>query len=218
MDWRHWKKGYGRIFRSAAESVGLPKWGRVIGLLIGQVLVAALLYVVLGATAFSASIGLRLLVASAPFLTFPVMFLWELAQAPAKAERELELATKSAASEGCFPDMTIRELFFHIDDRLTDEDFRWKAVRAEVMDALSLGRIRCWGRLRIAGAGRFGLSGPPLREISASTWLVGQFTMFFLEEGHEKVIHFEGIDANHCRVQYSDLQVNASQARAVWPR
>jgi hypothetical protein len=215
---KDWRSAYGPIWREATEAVGLGTRDRVLAALTIQGVIGFGIYVALGRSAWASAVGVRLVTAAAPFLAFPILFLWKLIGVPLR--RPADLGVAPALAGQALPDMTIRALFFHVDPDLVTEDSRWKAVRDEVMDALSVGRIQCWGRRRKStiGLGRtFQRTRSPLQEVPRETWRRGDLTMFFLEEGMEQVIHFDGKTDTGQTVHWSDLRMNRAQVEQVWP-
>jgi len=117
-----------------------------------------------------------------------------------------------------YPDMTIRDLFFHIDPHLlNDEKSGWSRVAREVQDALSVGRLQCWGR-------RIGQGAPQprhrstIQEMERSVWATGDFTMWFLDEKNEQLTHFVSKPAPFENHEWADLRISKEQALRVWPR
>lgn len=112
------------------------------------------------------------------------------------------------------PDMSIRELFFHIDKDILDND-RWETADIDVRDALALGRLKCWGRKVRDDILRRELSA--LQEIDKKFWERGSFTYDFFEDGRESRTHAIGRD-DVFRLEYADLRVNRAQVQGIWPR
>jgi hypothetical protein len=119
-----------------------------------------------------------------------------------------------AGASSSYPDWTIRELFFHIRPDLIDQadEKRWASVGREVIDHFSTGRLKVWGRPR-RGTGRRG----PMKLVNEpGYWTHAEFSYWFLKE--------DGQESNHTWVKtetglpdYSDLQVNRTEALAIWP-
>lgn len=116
-----------------------------------------------------------------------------------------------AAVQADFPDWTIRELFFHIrPDVLDGKD--GVAVGSEVMDAFSLGRLRCWGREIDQRRRRL-----PQAEIPTSYWRHADFTYWFLKDGDGVSTQVTGTGSPISGPEYTDLRVNKAEALAIWP-
>jgi hypothetical protein len=113
-----------------------------------------------------------------------------------------------------YPDMTIRELFFHIrPDLIEDHKAQaWREVGKEVMDHFSTGRLKVWGR----PINRVGNRKPMKRVDEQHYWAHAEFSYWFLKE--------DGRESSHTWVKvetglpdYCDLQVNRAEAMAIWP-
>jgi len=153
---------------------------------------------------------------------FFLAFVAKAVRGPPKLSHELQAALDGApaARPKPQPDMTIRDLFLHIDPGVLEAaPSRRERVRDEVIKALSLARIKCWGRLVVAvgwtdGAG---VTSSPLTEILPTRWSMGRLTMSFLEKGADQLIHFEGGHPRGAPNHWADLRVNRAQVEAVWP-
>ena len=141
---------------------------------------------------------------------------------PPKLGHELQAALDGAptASRKPQPDMTIRDLFLHIDPGVLEAaPSQRELVRDEVIETLSLARIKCWGRLVVATGWTdgSGVTSSPLTVILPTRWSMGRLTMSFLEEGSDQLIHFEGGHPRGAPNHWADLRVNRAQVEAVWP-
>jgi hypothetical protein len=118
------------------------------------------------------------------------------------------------------PDLPLRELFGYLAPHLPltahrkldggriigEVDQRWKPVGATVLKQLSLGRLHATGR-ELRGTKR--LQAAPIR---SEFWRDAEFTYWFLDEGPSVVQ-----DAfNHARESYAEVEVNRSEAMAIW--
>jgi hypothetical protein len=120
-----------------------------------------------------------------------------------------------SAAGGAYPDMTLRELFFHIRPDLFEdhEAAAWKEVGREVMDHFSTGRLRAWGRPVYRPSGHR----QPMKLIDEPRyWAHAEFSYWFLKE--------DGRESSHTWVKtetglpdYRDIQVNRAEAMAIWP-
>jgi hypothetical protein len=130
--------------------------------------------------------------------------------------------TSGIAPTQPLPDMTIRELFFHIRPDLLEqaEERRWETVALDVMDKASTGQLDIWGREIDRNIEVFRSA---LTRIDPDYWQHRVFIYHFLnnENAMEKV---EGKILAHTwspqktnDVQYADLQVNRAQALHLWP-
>jgi hypothetical protein len=120
------------------------------------------------------------------------------------------------------PDLSLHELFGYLAPHLPltahrkldgggivgEVDARWKPIGAMVLKQLSLGRLRATGR-ELRGTKR--LQAAP---IPTEFWRDAEFTYWFLDEGPSVVQ-----DAfDHARQSYAEVEVNRSEAMAIWPR
>jgi hypothetical protein len=131
------------------------------------------------------------------------------------AANKAEIAALKTPSEP-FPDWKIRELFYHIrpDDIL--DNTNWQKVGADVLDRLSTGQIKAWGRLT------GGVFRHPLQEIATSFWNNARFTYTFLMDDSNS----DGDDASHAYhtdllgkvISYSDIRFNKANVTRVWTK
>jgi hypothetical protein len=131
-------------------------------------------------------------------------------EAPSRAATPAPSAAGSA-----YPNMTLRELFFHIRPDLIEghEAAAWKEVGREVMDHFSTGRLRAWGRPVYRPSGHR----QPMKLIDEPRyWAHAEFSYWFLKE--------DGRESSHTWVKtetglpdYCDIQVNRAEAMAIWP-
>jgi hypothetical protein len=105
----------------------------------------------------------------------------------------------------------IRELFFHIRPDLLDSGRQdlWDEVGMDVLDKLSTGQLKAYGRLADTGQTK------PLTEIPKTYWGDARFTYWFLDKGHEQTVHVENKKAG---MAYRDLRVSRDHALELWPR
>ncbi len=112
---------------------------------------------------------------------------------------------QAGGDNGTFPDWPIRELFSYMDqDHL---DGTWETVGSVIMDGLSLGKVRAWGR-EIAGSRRL-----PPTEIPATYWREAKFTYSFFKEDHSE--KDEDVCARGGLPSFADLSVNKLQAQTA---
>ena len=113
-----------------------------------------------------------------------------------------------------YPDWTIRELFFHIRPDLIDEPdkVRWASVGREVMDHLSTGRLKVWGRpIYVTGRRK------PMKAVDERRyWAHAEFSYWFLKENGRESAH-TWVKAETGLPDYADLQVNRAEALSIWP-
>jgi hypothetical protein len=119
------------------------------------------------------------------------------------------------------PDWRIDELFSYIDPDIlnvgSDEEGpdRWEIVGGKIRDALSLGRLKIWGRPIDDHAISFLETTAPMREIDAAYWRSATFSYHFFDstaagKAHTDVPSHSGLPV------YTDLQVNQAQATRIW--
>jgi hypothetical protein len=114
-----------------------------------------------------------------------------------------------------YPDMTLRELFFHIRPDLIEdlEAAAWKEVGREVMDHFSTGRLKVWGR----PVCRPNVRRQPMKLVDeARYWAHAEFTYWFLKEDGRENSH-TWVKTETRLPDYCDLQVNRGEAMAIWP-
>jgi hypothetical protein len=152
--------------------------------------------------------------------------------APATAEQKaslppLPIATSRPALADLVPeigpDWAIRDLFFHIQPSLLDNEKAkaWEQVGRDVMDRFSTGQLRVWGRRVMPPARRR----EPLAEIDdRKYWARAQFTYWFLKNDGDRlashvapISNWRGSGPMSPDPDYADLQVNHAQALTIWP-
>lgn len=92
-----WKDVHGRVWTEAAKAAGLDTRVKVVMAFVGQAVTALLIWLLLGETALAQGSPARVLAAVAPFLMFPILYLWKLATVPVAQYGELQ--AKIAALE-----------------------------------------------------------------------------------------------------------------------
>jgi hypothetical protein len=116
------------------------------------------------------------------------------------------------------PDWPIHEVFSYLEPEALDrpEESLWQKAGDEIRDALSLGRLKIWGRPSETDLGKWVGERAALRLIDPVYWQKAFFTYMFFDSTSG--------DANHCyadrstgRPAYTDLQVNRAQALKLWP-
>jgi hypothetical protein len=124
-----------------------------------------------------------------------------------------EAENGSRSPNGAYPDLTIRELFFHIRPDLIEESNkeRWIEVGREVMDHFSTGRLKVWGR-PIYRVGRRG----PMKSVNEpGYWAHAEFSYWFLKEDGRESAH-TWVKAETGLPDYADLQVHREEALRIW--
>lgn len=86
----YWRKISVRAWKDAAKGVGLESREKLVIAVIGQIILAALIYLALGEGTLKSSEPVRLLSAAVPLAIFPGLFFWNLATVPPKLDRERE--------------------------------------------------------------------------------------------------------------------------------
>ena len=123
------------------------------------------------------------------------------------------------ASRTPLPDWPIHQLFSHIEpdilNRATSGPERWDIIGDKIRDALSLNRLKAWGRPVTEND----LEGrrAPITEIMSSYWATAQFTYFFFDNTAEGQPHTQ-VPSGSRWPAYTDIQVNRRQALAIWPK
>jgi len=117
------------------------------------------------------------------------------------------------------PNWRIDELFSHIDPNVLNPSDAgrdpWEVVGGQIRDALSLRRLRIWGRPVEDHASALSET-EALREIDATYWQSATFTYWFFDstaagQPHTHVPPHSGL------LQYTDLRVNRAEALKIWP-
>jgi hypothetical protein len=93
---KYWRQVFARAWREAAKSVGLETRERVVVALIIQGIIAIGLWYAIGPAMAGGTAWTRVLTAAAPFLLFPILFLWRLPRVPAEIGREQQIALDEA--------------------------------------------------------------------------------------------------------------------------
>ena len=120
-------------------------------------------------------------------------------------------------------DWSIREVFSHIrpDYPLTSVktvgvattdnlDSRWKPVGDCIIKQLSTGKLHAIGRKEVYNPIRHLAHAP----IPQAYWQTAKFTFYFLDQDGKDQDHVVNDDG----VRYSDLEVNRTEALAIWPK
>jgi len=160
------------------------------------------------------------------FLTVPMIYLVKIVTVPGsihneqsdhmlKLESALEATRAASDSSGPRPNMTIRDLFFHIapDVHTHSEQSLWREVAREIKDKFSLGDLCAWGR-EISNSRRL-----PLAPIETKYWRSAGFTYWFFDGDTDAVqAHtFKERDLDGIDKEYADVQVNRAEVLAIWP-
>jgi hypothetical protein len=159
-------------------------------------------------------------------LSFSVLFLGRLALAPARLywaqhKRADGLqAELSAATAKCDngPDWPIHELFFYLEPEALDrpKDSLWEKAGNAIRDALSLGRLKVWGRPCVTHLGEWVGEPAALRHIESNYWEKAYFTYSFFDDSAGDAPQTYA-DRDTGRPAYTDLQVNRAEVLKVWP-
>lgn len=149
-----------------------------------------------------------------------IVFLWRFMGAPYRLHQVTLLRLQSQqplASSKTEPNWPIRELFLHISPTALDHptESLWVRVGDKVRDALSLGRLRIWGRPHETNLKKLVGERPALRLIDPSYWQEAHFTYSFFYAQTEDAHCYAG--GNTGLPSYTDLQVNRAEALALWP-
>jgi len=134
------------------------------------------------------------------------------ADAPVKSKEIVSLTGAPIGNSEPIPDMSIRELFFHIHpEPFTDEPDK-VSVGREVIEEFSIPRLSVWGQ-RLEGSKRL-----PLAAIDSQEWQRAKFTYWFLDEGNEQSLHVEcsPLMPGVLPHQYANLNVNRSKVETIW--
>jgi hypothetical protein len=132
----------------------------------------------------------------------------------ALSPRSRERAAASPAAAEPVADMTIQEVFFHIDADVLDSN-GWIKVGDELISLLAHGAILASGRQAVFGHGSY-YGNPNLTPIEHSYWRTARFTFDWFGADRENDIHVETIPPAEGPV-YRDLRFSSAQIRARWP-
>lgn len=116
------------------------------------------------------------------------------------------------------PDMSIREVFFYLDhDVLKTKPDRWDIVGRDLLDRLSTGRLKAWGRL-------IGRGNPQSRVrasqalISVEDWGRASWTYQFFDTGMEKITHMLVKNGpNEGNAEWADVMFSRAQISKLIP-
>ena len=126
------------------------------------------------------------------------------------------------------PDMTLRELFFHIDPDVTgtvDKQAtesgreRWEQAGLEIRDNLSTGQLKAWGRR--VDEGPMASIIPTeysLQSINPNYWPEADFTYWFLYENYQDRPQVEPHQDVKGRYKFTDVRLNRREVMRIWPR
>jgi hypothetical protein len=143
----------------------------------------------------------------------PTRLYWDQRERADKIAEELRIAQKQPDADDT--KWTINELFQHIDPDYL-ENSHWEKIGDELRDALSTGRLTMWGRLKETDSGSWVGPRAALTPIDKTYWYKAYFTYFFFHEQTSDGVHCYA-DRKTGRPAYTDLQVNRSEALALWP-
>ena len=149
-----------------------------------------------------------------------IVFSWRLMGAPYRFHQimlvKLQSLQSTTASE-TGPNWSIKELFFHLAPEALDhpKEALWSKAGDQIRDALSLGKLRIWGRPFETKLGKWVGERAALRLIDPSYWQKAYFTYAFFYAQTEDAHCYA--DRNTGRPSYTDLQVNRAEALALWP-
>ncbi len=118
------------------------------------------------------------------------------------------------------PNFSIRDLFFHIDPGVLDDDNadRGFQIGNEIRNKAALGQLKTWGRpLPHEGSieNLFRESHVPLEPIDESYWRKADFSYRFFTE-HQQHVQHTYPDHGSRLPALADLQVNKSEALKIW--
>jgi hypothetical protein len=99
---------------------------------------------------------------------------------------------------------------------LNPEHEGWEKAGDEIRDALSLGRLRIWGRLFKTDKGNWVGKRASLRPIDRTYWYKAYFTYWFFDQTAGDAAHCYA-DRNTGVPAYTDLQVNREEVLKLWP-
>jgi hypothetical protein len=115
------------------------------------------------------------------------------------------IPSAATASAGHFPDMSLHELFLHIDPDAFEKDKK-TIVGQDVKDRLSTGQLHSWGR-EIQSSRRLALA-----PIPAAFWKDATFTYNFADNAQSVW------DARSANGQdYAEIMVNRAAVIGIWP-
>lgn len=114
------------------------------------------------------------------------------------------------------PDMSIRDVFFHIRPDVLDEpkENRWLRVGRELRDKLSTHELIAWGRQIDPITKRHSA----LIEIPSRYWAHSEFVYFFLDDTQDDDSPHSWTPGNPpTRNDYADIRFNRAQIIKFWP-
>lgn len=163
-------------------------------------------------------------------LAIGALFIWNLACAPYRNQRDAaaqervraEKAERALAAASPHllpgPDMTIRELFLHLDPQALEAP-RWLAIGQVVKDNFAVGRLDCWGRPKKRWDDVEEMFGWPeqsaLEKIDNSYWKRAELSYAFVCSEDRYYLPHTNPDMHSGLPTYKDLQVNRAQAIAL---
>jgi hypothetical protein len=166
--------------------------------------------------AFLAATWVGLLVAR--FFAAPAELYWQ--QNEKARGLEDEIIDLKVAGEGSDsgPDWPIHEVFSYLEPDVLErpDDNLWQKAGDEIRDALSLGRLRIWGRLHKTNLGDWVGERAALRLIDKKYWEKAFFTYIFFDSSAQDATHCYS-DRDTGRPAYTDLQVNRAEVLKLWP-
>jgi hypothetical protein len=140
-----------------------------------------------------------------------LVVIWKsLGSGPKREDRDFPRESEDAPQS--VPNMSIRDLFFHVHPHPFAGEEDKEAVGREVIEKFAIPLLSAWGQ-RIQSSRRL-----PLTLIETSEWQRAKFTYWFLEEGNEQSMHVEvrpsvsGVLPH----QYGNIRVNRQQAENIW--
>ncbi|HUZ30837.1 MAG TPA: hypothetical protein VMV19_01830 [Xanthobacteraceae bacterium] len=149
------------------------------------------------------------------FLLAPSKLYWE------QHDRAEQFQTQLNAAEGADsgPNWPIREVFFYLEPEVLDrpKDNLWENAGTKIRDALTLGRIKIWGRLSKTKLGDWVGEPSALRPIEPKYWEKAFFTYLFFDDRAKDDATYCYADRNTGVPAYTDLQVNRAEVLKVWP-
>jgi hypothetical protein len=124
-------------------------------------------------------------------------------------------ASMAAANlEDPLPNWTISELFHFIKPQGLLDNSSWLTVGGDILDKLSTGQIRAWGRLVTVSQNHRS----PLTPIDSEYWAAARFTYTFLAPDSRYDLHAYDADILGVGRRFNDIQVNKASALRIWSR
>jgi hypothetical protein len=148
----------------------------------------------------------------------PATLYWEQYQKAGSLEADIEALKASNEGADNGPNWPIHELFSYLEPEVLDrpQDNLWQKAGDKIRDALSLGRLRIWGRPSKTNLGDWVGERAALRPIEKTYWEKAYFTYMFFDASAQDQTHCYS-DRDTGRPAYGDLQVNRAEVLKLWP-